>query len=220
LYSLSDLTLYSPDVWLELFESYNKNIWPVQIVTSIFGLSLFYTAAFAGSKAMKLAYLGLGVCWLFVAVAHHYFYFTSINWMAYGYALLFLIQGVLLILFGLFSRSTQVQQSLKIDKTISISIVLSAVAVVPIAGFIDGRLWNQLDLFGVAPDSTALVTVGFLVATQLNYRWWLMIIPTIWMLFSLAGTWAIGMVQGLVGLSLVLIYIIISYLYHRPTKAR
>ena len=218
--SLGDFSLYLPEVWLELFGSYNEDIWPLHIVMAIFGPGLLYLATSARPAARNLALLGLGGCWLFVAVAYHYQYFTSINWMAYGFAVLCMVQGLLLIVLGAFSRSTRIEDSGMTNKAAIVAILLIALAAVPIAGIIDGRHWGQIDLFGVGPDSTALVTTGFLLSTRTDYKWGLIVIPTIWLFVSFATTWPFGMVQGLVGLSLVILFILFSWIRNRSMNVQ
>ena len=218
MYSLSDLTLYSRDVWLELLATYNASIWPAQLVAAVFGIGLTVLVASTGNGARKVAYLGLGLCWLFVAVAFHHGDYTAINWMAHLYALLFIVQGILLIAFGLLSRQSPINGSPRDFNRIAVCAILIALVAVPATGLIEGHTWNQLDYFGVAPDSTVLVTVGFLLAARRGSRWWLLIIPVIWILISFVHSWPLGMFHGLVLLLLLLGYL--TYFLSNPARGK
>jgi hypothetical protein len=52
----------------------------------------------------------------------------------------------------------------------------------PLAGPLLGRGWRQVEIFGVAPDPTAVATLGLLLAARGPGRAVLMIIPVLWCL--------------------------------------
>jgi hypothetical protein len=54
-----------------------------------------------------------------------------------------------------------------------------ALAIQPLIGPMVGREWASAELFGLAPDPTALGTLGILVAAD-RTRWWLLVIPVLW----------------------------------------
>ena len=57
-----------------------------------------------------------------------------------------------------------------------------ALLVEPLAGPLLGRGWRQVEIFGVAPDPTAVATLGLLLAARGPGRGVLMIIPVLWCL--------------------------------------
>ena len=58
----------------------------------------------------------------------------------------------------------------------------------PLIGPLLGRPWAQVQIFGVAPDPTAVATLGILLAAD-RVPWTLLIIPIIWCIISAATLW-------------------------------
>jgi hypothetical protein len=62
-----------------------------------------------------------------------------------------------------------------------------------------GRPWTQAEVFGMAPDPTALGTLGFaLLAPTPRRRWLLLIIPLLWCAISGATLWTMGAPDALI----------------------
>jgi len=57
---------------------------------------------------------------------------------------------------------------------------LFALLVEPLAGPLFGRGWKQVEIFGLAPDPTAVGTLGLLLFATTRGRWVLMIVPVLW----------------------------------------
>jgi hypothetical protein len=63
-------------------------------------------------------------------------------------------------------------------------IFVFALLLQPIAGLAFGRGWRQIEIFGVAPDPTAVATLGVLLTTSGRVRWELAAVPVIWCVIS------------------------------------
>ena len=50
----------------------------------------------------------------------------------------------------------------------------------PVLGPLFGRSWSQIEVFGVAPDPTAVATLGVLLLGSGRVRWELMALPLLW----------------------------------------
>jgi hypothetical protein len=60
-----------------------------------------------------------------------------------------------------------------------------------------GRPWLQAELFGVAPDPTAIATLGTLVAAR-RPHWELLVIPLLWCAVSGTTLWTMRSPDALV----------------------
>ena len=58
-------------------------------------------------------------------------------------------------------------------------VVLFALLAQPFVAPLFGRPWAQAEIFGIAPDPTAIATLGIVVAST-RLRWELMVIPALW----------------------------------------
>jgi hypothetical protein len=59
-------------------------------------------------------------------------------------------------------------------------IFLFVLVVEPLIGPLLGRSWRQVEIFGVAPDPTAIATLGILLLATGRGRWALFVVPAIW----------------------------------------
>ncbi len=95
-YSLSSFLLFSPRTYYRLFELYNADVWPLQIVTLALGLAilaLIWRAPVWSGRAVAAI---LVACWLFVAWAYLLERYDSINFAARYFAIGFALQAALL----------------------------------------------------------------------------------------------------------------------------
>jgi hypothetical protein len=72
---------------------------------------------------------------------------------------------------------------------VAFGIVLFAMVGEPLVGLIVGRQWTQLEIFGAAPDPTALATAGAVLLARGRVLWELLIIPFVWCAISSATLW-------------------------------
>jgi hypothetical protein len=63
-----------------------------------------------------------------------------------------------------------------------------ALAIHPLIAPLSGRPWTQAEIFGLAPDPTAIATLGVLVAAA-RPNWLLLILPLLWCIISGLTLW-------------------------------
>jgi hypothetical protein len=71
-----------------------------------------------------------------------------------------------------------------------LGLLLFALLMLPLMGPLLGRSWTQAEVFGMAPDPTALATLGVLLLAGVRPAWGLFPIPAAWCLISGATLWA------------------------------
>ncbi len=188
-YTLSDFLLFSPRTYYRLFEIYNVAIWPAQIVAfalALVLLALVWRRRVVGRPAILAILAILTVCWLWVAVvflAHRY---ATINWAAVYFAWGFGLQSVLLLIscLGLFRTERAPEAQSLPGRRAGMAILLFALLVEPFAGVLFGRGWMATEIFGLAPDPTAIATLGILLVAPVRRRGYRMVIPLIWCAIS------------------------------------
>jgi hypothetical protein len=172
-YRLYDFLLFTPRTYYRLFELYNAAIWPGQILAVGLGLCLVWLSATGRSRAAALL---LSACWLWTGIAFLLLRYATINWAARYAAWAFVAEAALLAWAGLrgaFEESGRFAR-------VGVGIVLFAVLLEPLSAPLLGRPISQVELFGVAPDPTAVATLGALLALRPRKRWLLMIVPVVW----------------------------------------
>jgi hypothetical protein len=182
-YSLSDFLLFSPRIYYRLFELYNAAIWPLQILASALG------AAILGLLLCDTAWRGrviaaiLAACWLWVAWAYLLQRYDAINWAASYFSIGFALEALLLAWTGIIRDRLRFRSGAEAVRIGGLGIFPFALVVYPLVGPLAGRPWTQVEIFGVAPDPTAIATLGVLVAAQ-RPHWPLLVVPLIWCAIS------------------------------------
>jgi hypothetical protein len=186
-YDLRDLLLFSPRTYYRLFELHNLEWWPLPLVTLAFGLVLFALAWHGGTRMARAALVLLGGAWLWVAWAWQFERYAPINWAAEYFAWAWAAQGVLLLIAAAFPRSRLASRR---QRLAGLLLLAYAVAAHPLWAPLLERGWVQAEVFGMAPDPTALATLGALLALRLHVG--LAVLPAVWCLLSGATLWAMA----------------------------
>jgi len=187
-YRLSDFLLFSPRTYHRLFELYNTDLWPMHLAALAWGAAVLVLALQGRARA---AWAMLAACWLWVAWAFLLARYATINWAAPWFAAAFAIQGIVLLLASVFAASQEpVRVARPWARVLGIAVLLFALAVLPGLGVLQGRPWTQAEVFGMAPDPTAIGTLGaLLLAPRSPWRWLLWPIPVLWCLVAAATAW-------------------------------
>jgi hypothetical protein len=126
----------------------------------------------------------LAGCWLWVAIAFHLHRYATINWAASYFAGFFTIEALLLLWIGVIRGQLVFDGANSTVRRTGFAVVLFGVFGIPLIGLLVGRDWIQGEVFGVAPDPTAIATLGVLLAASGRVFWELLIIPLLWCAIS------------------------------------
>ena len=186
-YSLSSFLLFSTRTYYRLFELYNADVWPLQIVALALGLAILIliwrTPAWSGRAVATI----LVACWLFVAWAYLLERYDAINFAARYFAIGFVLQAALLAWTGVMRDRLRFDVH-NVAARIGLALIVYALAIHPLIALLTGRPWMQAEIFGLAPDPTATATLGVLLATD-RPRWHLLVLPLLWCAISGLTLW-------------------------------
>lgn len=190
-YSPSDFLLFSARTYYRLFELYNADIWPLQIPLLGLGAAIAAMVWRADATRGRIIAAILAGCWIWVAWGFHWQRYATINWAAAYFAAAFAAEALLLIWTGVIRSAFELDTRLAVPQRIGIGVFLFALLVQPLIGPLVGREWAQMEVFGAAPDPTALATLGILLAAR-RMSWGLLIIPLLWCALSGIVLWTMG----------------------------
>ena len=165
-YRPSDFLLFSARTYYRLFELYNAEVWPGHLLTLGLGLALWVALLQGRAWAPRAACLLLALAWLWVAWAFHRQRYASINWVATWFAAAFALEAVLLLSCAVFGAGTRAAAAQGRKRSIGLAVFAFALLAQPVIGPLLGRPWQQAEVFGLAPDPTALGTLGLLLLLQ------------------------------------------------------
>jgi hypothetical protein len=195
-YSLSDFLLFSPRTYYRLLELYNVAILPAQIVALASGAVILFLLRDGATKG-RIVVVILAALWLFTAWAWHWQRYATINWAASYFAIAFAFEALLLLWIGLIRGALAFRPKAETVSRLGLGLFLFALIVQPLIAPVLGREWMQIELFGVAPDPTAVATLGLLLAAA-RTSWVLLIVPLAWCVISGATLWAMNSPDALV----------------------
>jgi Family of unknown function (DUF6064) len=196
-YRPSDFVMFSPRTYWRLLEAHNTAWWPAHLVVVGLGL-LVVGASLRGRRQDPVpALLLLALLWAAVGWFFHARRYGAIHSAAPAFALAFGVQALLLLAAAAASGWAGAR-SAPAPSPAGQALMLLALLGLPAAAVLAGRTAAQADVFGVAPDATALFTLGLLLRRPSSaaddrpgQRWRLLCwpIPLLWCLGSGLTLW-------------------------------
>ena len=136
----------------------------------------------------------LGVAWLWTGWQFVALRYGTVNWVTPTLAWGFYAEAALLAGFGLSGRIVFMQR----ERGAWFGIGLFAAALVwPVLAPLDGRPWREAEVLALAPDPTAIATLGLLALAKRS-RWTglLCVAPVLWLALSTLTLLTMGAWQG------------------------
>jgi hypothetical protein len=200
-YRLSDFLLFSARTYYRMFELYHRDIWPMQVV-SLSVAAVIFVALVRSSNRDRFVSFTLAAAWLWVGVAFHMRRYATINWAATYFGVLFVAQAVVLVVVAVRRGATSGHSSVAGGR--AAAAFLAAVALPPVVGALTERSWQQVELFGLTPDATAIATIALFAFTLGSGRL-LLVVPLIWCTIGAATLWALGSAEAWLSLAAVVV---------------
>ncbi len=204
-YRLTSFLLFSPRTYYRLIELYNVAIWPLQLAGVAIGAAIVaLLITNRGGRDRIIAGL-LAACWLWIAWAFHYERYVQINWVAPWFAAAFALQALLLMVLAVMAGRIVLRRVGGRELWIATLLVVIAVFGYPLLAPLAGRAWTATEVFGVAPDPTAIATVAVLALVRGRMRWLLLAVPLLWCAVTALTLWAMNAPEAVVVAGAVLL---------------
>lgn len=203
---------FTIEQFLEVFELYNRSIWPAQLIAYLLGIIALILIIRSNSRSDRFTNLIIGTFWIWMGTVYHIIFFSGINPAANIFGFLFILQGILFIALNFKENKLQFVFRKDLYGLAGGLFILYAMIGYPLLGHTFGHIYPQSPVFGVAPCPTTIFTFGLLLWTKGRVPYWLLVIPGLWALigFSAAVQLTIYEDMGLViaGITgvLVLVY--------------
>jgi hypothetical protein len=220
-YGLEDLLLFSPRVYWRLLELHNAALWPLHLVTLAAGVFIIVLVAWRPRDHGRWIAPLLAVLWAFVGWSFLWERYATINWAAVYVAPAFAVEALLLFAAG------ALPHDLTFDRRgpaawAGYLLLAFALAGQPLLAPLQGRAWASSEIFGIAPDPTAIATLGLLLLGRGKLLPLLFPIPLLWCLLSGLTLWTLGAPEAwacFAAAALTLAALITRHLHRRETRA-
>jgi len=211
---------FTGEVYFSLLEHYNRAIWPAQIVAYALALAALVLACRPTRQGGRVVAAVLAVGWLWTGIVFHGLHFAAISFTAPVIAACFVAQGLLLLWTGVLRGGLVFRGRRGVQGWAGLALAAAALVLHPVLGQLAGHPWPQADLVGVAPDSTAVFTVGLLLLLDGRAPLRLLIVPLLWAIAAGLTGWRLDSpaLQGLPAISVAGVLLIL-WTARRPDAA-
>ena len=198
--------------FIQVFHDYNEAIWPFQVVAYALATLAVLAIAARWRWSTRLVFSVLGVLWLFTGVVYHLAYFADINPAARLFGIIFVVQGGAFLVLAYTRPDALGAVRMDILGVSAAVMVVYAMVVYPVLGYLAGHVYPDAPVFGVAPCPLTIFTLGILVLVDRDVSRWLVLIPLVWSFIGFFAALNLGvyedvglLVAGLTTGSLILL---------------
>jgi hypothetical protein len=183
---------FTPEAFFDLFEQYNRAIWPAQILAYGLGIIALLFAFRPFPQRDRLIGAVLSIAWLWIGIVYHWLYFTQINFIAPVFAVLFAMQGLLFTWTTVLRDRVAFRFHPDVFGWTGIGLAAFAMVIYPLLGWLAGHAWPRSPVFGVTPCPTAIFTWGMLLMMQGRTPLHLIIVPLFWSFIGGSAAWLLA----------------------------
>ena len=191
-YGPSDLLLFSPRVYYRLFELHNQALWPAQIIALGLGVALLFLVLRPSPARSRIVAAIMGLLWVWVGWIFVWQRYTTINWIAAYAVPLFMLQGALLLAAAAARNGLDFEKEWAFLRGFALALLILTLFFYPLLAPLWDRSWQAAEVFGIAPDPTALATLAIVALSRSRTSWPLMIVPTLWCAITGATLWTMA----------------------------
>ena len=201
-YRLEDFLLFSPRVYWRMFELHNAALWPLHVLALLLGAAVLTWVVRPCPWSDRAVAAILAAAWIWVAWTFLWQRYATINWAAPHAVPAFVMQGLLLAWIGSLRGRLHVAANRTGRGVVGLALFCYALVLHPLIAILAGRPVQAAEVFGIAPDPTAIATLGLVAmmsggsATLL-----LLIVPLAWCIVSWATLHALGSPEGWIRLA-------------------
>ena len=193
-YSLRDFLMFGPEVYWRLFELHNQGLWPLPVVAIVVNIA-FLLGHLLGRRLMRATCVALALTW---AGSAHFLAtrYAPINWPMEYVAWLFVAEAAAFVVLAMAGMQNGVT---RLPRLIGTGLIAWSVLLHPFLTLPFERPLAQAEVVGLAPDPTAIATLGFLLLLKSTpWRWTLSVVPLAWCSVSAVTLLTLGDPQWLV----------------------
>jgi hypothetical protein len=183
---------FTVDQFLHVFEQYNQAIWPAHVIAYVIGIAALALTVKKTRYSDRAISVILACFWAWMGIVYHIMYFSAINGAALGFGVLFIVQAILWLVFGVIRPRLSFQWQSNPYTIAGAVMIVYAMLVYPILGTLLGHGYPRSPSFGVAPCPTTIFTFGLLLLTSAKVPKSVLVIPFLWSLLGITASSLLG----------------------------
>lgn len=203
-YRLGDFLMFSERTYWRLFELQNAALWPLPFFAPATLALASIGTLWRPAVGLRVLAATLALAWAWVGWSFVWQRYAPINWAMDYVAPAFGIQALLLA-FAAVSEAGWTP-TLRTRGVVGFVLLAWGVLLHPLIAPLFGRPLAQVEIAGVAPDPTAVATLGFgLLMPSRRMRLAIMAIPVLWLGLSTLILWLLEARESLLTLAALLL---------------
>jgi hypothetical protein len=194
--------------FLEVFRKYNTTFYPVQILFVLLAAFIIFLVFRKSRNSGRIITMIVAGFWLWMGAAYHIAFFSAINKAAYLFGSLFILEGILLLIFAL-TKSPIYPFTKDFRGFASASLVGYALIIYPVISFFSFHSYPYAPTFGL-PCPTTIFTLAILLLSRKQIPIYIMLIPVLWSLIGFTASFTLGIYEDTALLFSGLIFITLN----------
>ena len=131
-----------------------------------------------------------------MGIVYHLIFFTAINKAAYLFGAVFILQGILFLVFGVLKNNLSFEFQFNAYGITGITLLIFSLIVYPILGYTQGHIYPSAPTFGL-PCPTTIFTFGILLFANKKLPILLLIVPISWSAIGFAAAFSLGIKEDI-----------------------
>ena len=174
---------FSLEEFLLVLESYNLDIWPLQIIAYVLILLVFFISLKPTKYSAKILSVILSLFWFFTGIVFCFIYWAPSHIFGYFFGICCTVQG-LLFLYSIFRSNATIGSPDKTHTLIGILFIAYAMIGYQVLGYYLDHIYPKFFAVGLVPCPTTIFTLGILLIINKSIPIKYFVIP---LLISLGG---------------------------------
>ena len=183
---------FSIQQFFQVFRDYNDAIWPLQIFLLV--VALFCIVLIGRQNTNRIVSGMIALLWAWMGVVYHFLFFARINPAARLFAVLFLIQSLLILWVGVKKEGLRYTKHRSLQTVLGGLLIVYALFIYPLLSYRFGHLYPYNPTFGV-PCPTTIFTIGIFFFLDAPYRNSIFVIPVLWSVIGTTAALLLGVME-------------------------
>lgn len=189
-------TPFTLEQFLEVFKHYNQSVFPMQLIIYFMATAVIYFVFRPNDKSDKIITGILSFYWLWMGIVYHLLFFTEINKAAYLFGVLFILNGLLFLIYGVFQNKLSFRFKKDLFGYTGMILILFSLIIYPMLGYLFGHVYPYSPTFGL-PCPTTIFTFGMIVLLDKKCPVLILIIPFIWSIIGFTAAFNFGILEDI-----------------------
>lgn len=187
---------FTIDQFMDVFARYNQAVWPAQVIANLLALLALFLLSKKTRQADRTINGILAGLWFWMGLVYHLGFFSPINKAAFGFGALFILQGFLFLISGVFKNKISYRFRLDAFSGLGGLFILYGLVIYPILGLYLGHRYPQAPTFGV-PCPTTIFTFGILLWADGKLPKYVLAIPLVWSIIGFTAALTLGILEDI-----------------------